>query len=138
MTFMLSIFLAQVGLPFSMFTGGAAPTPTPSGTPTPTPLPGGQVATPVISPSSGDQPISVALTCATAGATIFYTVSNTPGTAPIHSGSTPQGGTLVYASSFAVSGNAGKTVKAVGYKAGSPDSAVATAEYNGQAGGGGQ
>jgi hypothetical protein len=138
MTLLLAIFLAQVGLPFSMVAEtGSAPTPTPTGTPTPTP--GTVVATPVISPASGaDQPVSVHITCATAGATIFYTVANTPGSNPIHSGTTPQGSTLVYGSTFNLTGNNSKTVKALGYKSGLADSAVATAIYNGQAGGGGQ
>ncbi len=143
MTFLFAIFLAQVGLPFSMIAGGAAPTATPTptatATGTATATPGTQVATPVISPFSGsDQPVSVSITCATAGATIFYTVANSPGTTPIHSGATPQGSTLVYHSAFSVSGSANKVVKALGYKAGLTDSAIASATYNGQTGGGGQ
>jgi hypothetical protein len=133
----LSIILAQVGLPFSMLAGGAAPTATPTPTGTATPTPGTVVATPAISPVSGsDQPVTCSITCATAGATIFYTLSNSPGTTPLHSGATPQGSTLVYSGAFSVSGNSNKTVKALGYKAGLTDSAVAAASYNGQAGGG--
>jgi Fn3 associated len=94
------------------------------------------VATPVMSPSSGDQPISVSITCATSGATIFYTVSNTPGTTPVHTGATPQGSTLIYAGTISVTGNASKTVKALGYKTGLTDSSIASATYNGQGGGG--
>jgi len=116
---------------------GAAPTATPTPTGTSTPSPGTVVATPVITPSGGqDQPVSVSITCATSGATIFYTVSNSPGTTPGHSGATPTGSTLIYSNPFQVTGNNNKTVKALGYKSGLTDSAVRTADYQGGAGGG--
>src|SRR4030095_15155811 len=120
MLVLLFLFLAQVNLPYSMLAGGAAPTATP--TPTPTPIPPTVGATPHISPPGGvDQPVSVSITCATAGATIFYTVSNTPGTNPSHSGGTALGSTLKYTGSFLVQGTPAKTVKALGYKAGLTD-----------------
>jgi hypothetical protein len=136
---LLFLFLAQVNMPYSMFAGGAAPTvtPTPSPTPsiTPTPTPGTVVAKPLISPATGnDQPVTVSITCATSGATIFYTISNVPGTTPIHSGGTPQGSTLIYTGAFSVSSNTDKVVKAIGYKAGLTDSAVASETYLGKGG----
>lgn len=122
---LLSLLIAQVGLPFSMFAGGAAPALTP--TPTPTPVQT-QVSTPVISPPDTDAPVSVNISCATSGATIFYTVSSA-GTIPSHSGGTPLGSTLVYGGSFSIASGP-KVVEAIGYKAGLTDSATAIANYS--------
>ena len=131
---LLAIFIAQIGMPFSMVESvGAAPTATPTPTAgTPTPTPGTVVAAPIINPSDHDSPTVVSITCATAGATIFYTLS-TGGTNPTHSGSTPQGSTLVYSGSFNT-GSGTKQVRALGYKSGLTDSAISIGIYS-QAGG---
>lgn len=137
MGLLFAIFLAQVGLPFSMVAGGAAPTatPTPTASATGTPTPGSTVATPTISPSDGSPPVNVTITCSTAGATIFYTVS-AGGTAPSHSGGTPTGSTHVYTGPFSTGSGTQKIVEALGYHAGLSDSVVNSATY--QSGGGGQ
>ena len=126
---LLALFmLAQLPQPF-VFMGqqGATPTPTPTPTGTATPTPGTVVATPVIFPPTGTTPRSVSITCATSGATIFYTLS-TGGTNPTHSGATPLGSTLVYSGAFNT-GTGTKIVRAIGYKAGMTDSAIASGFY---------
>lgn len=75
---------------------------------------------PVFSPASGtlvDSGSSVAITCATEGATIYYTTD----------GSTPTHDSRVYREPIAISGDT--TIKAIAVKAGMADSVVATAEY---------
>jgi len=78
------------------------------------------VATPAFTPAGGTYaaPQSVAITCATAGATIRYT---TDGTAPTAT-------SLAYSGPVAVS-TTGTTFKAYATLAGQTDSAVATATY---------
>ena len=78
------------------------------------------VATPIISPSSGDYfaPIDVSITCSTDGATIFYSTD----------GSDPDPNSTLYSGSFSVSSTT--TVKARAYKAGLTESGIATNEYN--------
>lgn len=122
------VMLAQMPQPFAFMgtSGTATPTPTPTGTPG-TPTPGPQVQKPVILPAGGVAPQVVGITDATAGATIFYTLS-TGGTNPTHSGATPLGSTLIYSSSFNT-GSGIKQVRALGYKAGLIDSAIATAIF---------
>ena len=77
------------------------------------------VATPVISPASGDyfDPITVTMTCGTSGATIYYTTD----------GSDPDNTDAVYSSGFAVSSTT--TVKAIAYKSGMTESNIATNNY---------
>lgn len=78
-----------------------------------------QVATPVISPSSGtyNSEVTVSISCATTGATIRYTID----------GSDPTSSSTVYSGSFAVSSSA--TVKAKAFKSGMTDSAIVSATY---------
>jgi hypothetical protein len=77
------------------------------------------VATPTFSPPGGTYPAaqSVMIATATAGATIRYTVD----------GSTPTATSTLYTGPFTVA--ASTTVNAIGLKAGSPNSPVATAAY---------
>lgn len=76
----------------------------------------GQVATPSISPAAGsynnDQTVSI--TCATGGASIYYTTD----------GTTPDNTKTLYAGAFTLGASA--TVKAIGIKGGYTDSAVAS------------
>ena len=75
---------------------------------------------PVFSPASGilvDRGSSVSITCATEGATIYYTTD----------GSTPTHDSIVYREPIVISGDT--TIKAISVKAGMADSVVATAEY---------
>ncbi len=78
------------------------------------------VATPVISPASGDyfSAISVSMTCGTSGATIRYTTNGTD----------PTPSSTVYSAPFNVSTTT--TVKARAYKAGMTESSIATRQYN--------
>jgi PKD repeat protein len=84
-----------------------------AGTPT-------QVATPIISPPSGDyvNPIDVSITCGTEDATIYYTTD----------GSDPDESDTEYSTSFQIS--VSTTVKARAYKAGLDPSSIATNNYN--------
>lgn len=77
------------------------------------------VATPVISPATGDYfaPITVTMTCGTDGATIRYTTN----------GSDPTPSSTIYISGFSVSTTT--TVKARAYKAGMTESSIATRVY---------
>ncbi len=77
------------------------------------------VATPTFAPSAGSYAgaQSVAITVATAGATIAYTID----------GSTPTSASTVYSAPLTVATSL--TVKAVAFKAGSTTSAVASAAY---------
>ena len=77
-----------------------------------------QAATPAISPAGGAAPQTVTLTCATAGAAIFYTVD---GKTP-----TPLAGTL-YTAPISVA--AACTLKAAAYLAGYLTSETATQAY---------
>lgn len=78
------------------------------------------VATPVISPASGSfsDPVTVTLTCATAGAEIRYTLD----------GSAPANTSPLYTTPFGVTVTT--TVRARAFKAGISDSDVATVTYN--------
>ncbi len=78
------------------------------------------VATPIISPASGDyfSAISVSMTCGTSGATIRYTTNGTD----------PTPSSTVYSAPFNVSTTT--TVKARAYKAGMTESSIATRQYN--------
>lgn len=95
---------ASTPFPLGTYTAGAATT----------------VATPIISPPSGDyiNPVDVTITCGTDGASIYYT---TDGTDPDES-DTP------YSGSFQVTTTT--TVKARAYKAGLDPSNIATNNYN--------
>ena len=98
-------------------TNGSAATPFPIGTYTagaPT-----TVATPAISPASGDyfDPITVTMTCGTAGATIYYTTDGTD----------PDNTDTEFTAGFNVS--TATTVKAIAYKAGLTTSNIATNTY---------
>ena len=78
-----------------------------------------QVATPVISPESGNftEAQQVTITCETSGATIYYTTD----------GSTPTTSSTAYSAPFTVSETT--TVKAIAVLNGYTDSEVATATY---------
>jgi len=77
------------------------------------------VATPVISPASGAyaNPIDITMTCSTTGATIYYTTDGTD----------PDDNSTEYTASFQIS--TATTVKAIAYKAGMTESAIATNDY---------
>lgn len=77
-------------------------------------------ATPVITPTSGSyvSSVSVTITCATPGSTIYYTTD----------GSTPTTSSAVYTSSFELT--ASTSVKAIATAPGFDQSAMATATYN--------
>ncbi len=79
----------------------------------------GAVETPIISPVSGafDDPFSVTISCATEGATIYYTTD----------GTTPDISSDVYSAPFTVNQNT--VVKAVAMKEDMINSNIATAEY---------
>ena len=79
----------------------------------------GAVATPAFSPASWDEgsTLSVTLTCATQGATIYYT----------QDGSEPTTASTQYSSAISLS--ATKTIKAIAVKSGMSNSAVATKTY---------
>ncbi|MCL2596538.1 MAG: chitobiase/beta-hexosaminidase C-terminal domain-containing protein [Paludibacter sp.] len=79
-----------------------------------------QVELPVISPSGGtfNAPVTVSITCATSGATIYYTTD----------GSNPTATSLEYTTSFEVSTTT--TVKAIAMMAGMTNSAIASQTYN--------
>lgn len=84
------------------------------------------VKTPVISPAGGSYTgsVSVAITCASPGAEIYYTTD----------GSTPGRGSTRYTGAFTVTTPA--TVKAIAVKDGLTDSAVVTASYTKKSSGG--
>lgn len=77
------------------------------------------VATPVPSPAQGtyDPPISVALTCATSGASIYYTLD----------GSIPTTSSSQYTGAFSITST--KTVKALAVKSGMLDSLISNTIY---------
>ena len=77
------------------------------------------VATPTASPAGGTYaaPVSVALSCVTGGAAIYYTLDN----------STPTTGSNSYASAIEIAATA--TLKAIAVKDGMNNSAVMTEEY---------
>jgi hypothetical protein len=77
------------------------------------------VAAPVFSPNGGgfDNSVSVLITSATTGATIYYTID----------GSTPTTGSAVYAAPIGIS--ATTTIKALAAKSGMTDSTVASATF---------
>jgi hypothetical protein len=82
-------------------------------TPTPT------VATPVIAPNGGSysSSVQVSLSCATSGASIYYTTN----------GSDPTAGSNVYSQPFTLTSSA--TVKAQGVKTGSNDSQIVSSVF---------
>ena len=77
------------------------------------------VATPIISPSGGDvaSGTQVTITCATSGATIYYTTD----------GSDPDATDTEYTGPITI--NTGMTIKAIAIKDGLTDSAVASETY---------
>jgi len=85
-----------------------------------------KVKTPVISPAEGSYTgsVSVAITCASPGAEIYYTTD----------GSTPGRGSTRYTGAFMVTAPA--TVKAIAVKDGLTDSVVVTASYTKKSSGG--
>src|SRR5271170_2111427 len=85
------------------------------------------VATPTFSPVAGfySTAQSVAISCATGGATIFYT---THGTTPTHTAGVPNGTSQIYTTAVAVA--VSETLKALGYLLADTDSAVASAAYH--------
>ena len=82
-------------------------------------VPSNTVATPEISPVGGEvtEPVEVEITCATVGATIYYTLD----------GTTPTASSTEYTESFTVT--ATTTVKAIAIKEDMDDSEVATVTY---------
>ena len=110
-------------------TTSSTPTPTPTATPTatPTPTPVQTVATPTISPNGGTfrRKVSVKVSCATAGATIYYTLDGTD----------PTTASAVYPSGrkrnkgIRVTGIGSHTVKAKAVETGYNVSATATADF---------
>ena len=66
------------------------------------------------------------MTSATAGATIFYTISNFPNVVPTHNGATPTGSTAIYSSHVGVAPGSARYFQAVAYQAGMTDSDVTT------------
>lgn len=78
-----------------------------------------KVETPVISPVSGAYSAtqSISMSCATSGASIYYT----------EDGSTPDSGDTLYSAPFTL--GSAKTIKAIGIKAGLTDSDIATNIY---------
>jgi hypothetical protein len=79
----------------------------------------GQVATPEFSPAAGTytETQEVEITCATSGATIYYTTD----------GSDPDSGDTEYTGAISVSST--QTLKAIGIKSGMTDSEIASAAY---------
>ncbi len=79
------------------------------------------VATPFVTPAGGIKggSVSVAISCATTGSTIRYTLN----------GSEPAATSAVYAAAFKLGPAPSKTVKAKAFKEGRPASDTATAEY---------
>jgi len=77
------------------------------------------VETPIILPVSGAYPAnqSISMSCATSGASIYYT----------EDGSTPDSGDTLYTTPFTL--GSAKTIKAIGIKAGLTDSDIDTAVY---------
>jgi hypothetical protein len=83
------------------------------------------VATPVITPGSGSfgSPLSVSISCATPGATIYYTTNGSvPRLSPF-----PNSFTRIYGSPFSLTGAGSRTIRAVATLPGSLNSAVAVA-----------
>jgi hypothetical protein len=78
-----------------------------------------KVETPIITPTSGAYQANqaITITCATSGASIYYT----------EDGSTPDSGDTLYSAPFTL--GSAKTIKAIGIKAGLTDSDVATEVY---------
>ena len=105
-------YVPDMAIDFSVVTLTAS-VPRRSSTATPT------VATPTFSPAGGNiiAPVSVTISCATAGATIHYTTD----------GSTPTTTSAVYSAPINVA--ATTTIKAFAVKTGMDDSPVATATY---------
>ena len=78
-----------------------------------------QVATPVIAPAEGtfSEPVEVSISCATAGASIYYTLD----------GSNPSVASTLYSAPITI--NTTTTIKAMAMKAGYTNSSIATATY---------
>lgn len=81
-----------------------------------------QVEMPVIAPTSGTymNPFNASITCATEGATIYYTLD----------GTTPDTASLLYVDTIAIRIDTTCTLKAKAFKDGMDPSNVATATYN--------
>jgi RHS repeat-associated protein len=91
--------------------------------------------------TSGAYPntMKVYMATATAGATIFYTVSTTdPAPIPTHNGATPTGTTKVYTGPVNVIAGAHKFFAAIAYKSGMVDSVVTYFDADNTNNGGGQ
>lgn len=84
------------------------------------------LSTPTNSPAAGlySSPVLITLVCATAGASIGYTVD---GTTPTESGQVPTGTTILYTGPFVVSSTT--NVQFFAFKSGSSDTAVVAANY---------
>jgi hypothetical protein len=97
-------------------TSNQSPTPTPTATPTPN---NQTVSTPTFTPNGANfsSDITVELSCATSGATVYYTID----------GSDPTASSNRYYGSFVLTGTT--TVKARGFATGMSPSAVATADF---------
>jgi Chitobiase/beta-hexosaminidase C-terminal domain len=116
-------WLCNVSLPSGLVTpgcqSGTAPTSPTSPTSPPSPAPPSTVAAPVITPPSQsfDGSISVSISTATAGATIYYTTN----------GSTPTSSSSRYTGPFTLSATA--TVQAIGVLKGYTNSSPTSATY---------
>jgi hypothetical protein len=122
------VFTSSDNAVFGLAYSSSSPTPTPSPSPTPTatPTPLPMVATPAISPSGGifRKKIFVKLSCATAGATIYYTLD----------GSDPTTASTVYFAGkknkgLKLTGVGSHTVKAMAAESGYNNSPITTADF---------
>jgi hypothetical protein len=107
-------------------TATPSPTPSPSGTPEVTPTPAPSVSTPVISPNGGTfkKKVTVKISDATAGATIYYTLD----------GSDPTTSSSIYPAGkknkgIKLTGRGSHTVKAKATRNGFNDSDITTAVF---------
>jgi hypothetical protein len=96
-----------------------------------------RVDTPVINPNGGEGGVAVTITCATPGASIYYTLNGGEGGVAVNNShpSAANPNAILYAGPFVVP-LAGATVKAVAYKTGYIASNMATAVFTPAVGGG--